>query len=101
MQTDTLRQLSDFEGRWTISRLITPEQGAPARFDGQAVWSPDQNGLAYFESGTLALENAPPMQAERRYHWRPDLSVFFEDGRFFHQVPQAGGTTEHWCDPDQ
>ena len=41
------------------------------------------------------------MQAERRYLWREDLTVWFEDGRFFHQVPAEGGETGHWCDPDQ
>lgn len=40
------------------------------------------------------------MTAERRYRWDSDLRVFFEDGRFFHQVPRTGGATEHWCAPD-
>jgi hypothetical protein len=39
--------------------------------------------------------------AERRYLWSADLSVWFEDGRFFHNVPPHGGPTAHWCDPDQ
>jgi hypothetical protein len=40
------------------------------------------------------------MLAERRYVWHPDLSVHFDDGRFFHKIPQEGGATDHWCDPD-
>ena len=40
-------------------------------------------------------------RAERRYLWGPDLTVCFEDGRFFHQVPPEGGQAAHWCDPDQ
>jgi len=41
-----------------------------------------------------------PMTAVRRYIWQPDLTVWFDDGRFFHQVPGRGGQTQHWCDPD-
>ncbi|WP_223428601.1 DUF6314 family protein [Tateyamaria pelophila] len=95
------RVLRDFEGTWQIARDIRPEVGPPARFEGQGVWTPQANGLAYLERGFLTLEGVAPMQAERRYYWQHDLSVFFEDGRFFHQVPAAGGQTEHWCDPDQ
>ena len=96
----TERRLADFEGRWDVSRSITPSHGAPAQFEGQATWHPAADGLAYAETGTLRLPGAAPMKAERRYHWAADLSVFFEDGRFFHKVPGAGGRTTHFCDPD-
>ena len=49
----------------------------------------------------MTLEGHSPMQAERRYFWADDLSVFFEDGRFFHRVPAVGGQTDHWCQPDR
>ena len=103
MQSDAekcLRVLGDFKGKWHLSRDIRPEFGPSAQFEGQAIWTPDAGGLAYAEHGTLTITGAAPMHAERRYHWGPDLSVYFEDGRFFHQVPAAGGHTEHWCDPD-
>lgn len=93
--------LSDFEGTWQITRDIRPEIGPSARFVGQGIWTPDNQGLAYTEQGVLSMDGVSPMQAERRYFWRPELSVWFEDGRFFHQVPAGGGQTEHWCDPDQ
>ncbi|WP_299292612.1 DUF6314 family protein [uncultured Tateyamaria sp.] len=96
----TERQLGDFVGSWTLSRSITPAQGAPARFEGEARLSRTADGAAYAEAGVLYLEGAAPMKAERRYRWAEDLSVFFEDGRFFHKVPAMGGRTTHFCDPD-
>lgn len=96
----TQRCLSDFEGRWRIHRLITPRDGQPARFEGEAVWAKAEGGLNYVEQGIMTLEGCAPMQAERRYFWADDLSVFFEDGRFFHTVPPAGGDVRHWCAPD-
>jgi len=101
MKPDMARTLADFEGRWRISRRITEDAGPEAVFEGQAVWQPDQGALAYHETGVLTLDGQPPMQSERRYVWTADLSVYFEDGRFFHQVPPQGGTASHWCDPDR
>jgi hypothetical protein len=95
------RVLADFEGHWTVTRDITQDTGPNAQFTGQAVWIPIAQGLAYRETGVLTLEGQAPMQSERRYHWAPDLSVYFDDGRFFHKVPPMGGKTGHWCDPDQ
>mmetsp|Transcript_2571 Transcript_2571/g.4365 ORF Transcript_2571/g.4365 Transcript_2571/m.4365 type:complete len:220 (+) Transcript_2571:108-767(+) len=95
------RVLADFEGGWTIARDIRPDAGPSARFEGQGVWSPGARGLSYVETGTLVMAGTAPMRAERRYHWTGDLSVFFEDGRFFHKVPATGGETHHWCDPDR
>ena len=77
------RVLTDFEGLWTLRREIVRQDGMRAHFIGTAEWRPE-----------------PVMRAERRYVWQDDLSVFFEDGRFFHRVPAGGGETEHWCDPD-
>lgn len=94
------RQLADFEGSWSLYRRITPQHGPGAIFEGTAVWSPVKDGLDYVEQGIMQLEGQPAMQAERRYLWSDDLSVFFEDGRFFHAVPAQGGETDHWCDPD-
>ena len=104
MQSETTpraRVLSDFEGAWQITRDIRPESGAPGRFEGRGVWTPDADGLAYVERGTLTMAGVASMHAERRYRWGPDLSVYFDDGRVFHRVPAAGGETEHWCDPDR
>ncbi|MCV3271179.1 DUF6314 family protein [Roseobacter sinensis] len=94
------RRLADFEGAWELTREIRHDAGAQAVFAGEAIWIPDEAGLLYRETGTLTVPGGAPMQAERRYLWRAGLRVYFEDGRFFHQVPATGGTAEHWCDPD-
>lgn len=96
----TERRLSDFLGRWEIARDVIPAQGPRATLTGQATWSAAQDGAHYHESGVLRLQGAAPMTAERRYFWASDLSVFFEDGRFFHRVPAGGGQAMHFCDPD-
>jgi hypothetical protein len=95
------RSLSDFAGTWQLTREIS-QVGAPtATFSGQAVWSSDGEGLSYVERGTLSIQGQTPMTAERRYRWDADLNIYFDDGRFFHQVPVHGGEAGHWCDPDQ
>jgi hypothetical protein len=96
----TERVLEDFIGVWEITREVIEGTGARARFAGQAVWTATGHGAHYAETGVLRLESAPPMTAERRYVWHPDLSVYFEDGRFFHRVPASGGQATHFCDPD-
>ncbi len=96
----SIRQLSDFLGRWTLSRQIDQADGQNVQFEGTAIWRPQGDAASYEEQGWLTM-GQQCFQAERRYHWGRDLKVFFEDGRFFHQVPSAGGATGHWCDPDQ
>jgi hypothetical protein len=95
------RVLSDFFGTWSISRRIVLAGMPDAQFDGSATWTPDTNGALYHEAGKLRLSGQPAMHSERKYQWSHDLSVCFDDGRFFHQVPSEGGETAHWCDPDQ
>ncbi len=95
------RVLSDFEGGWTVSRRIVEASGAEATFEGAAVWTPAEAGMLYEERGVLNVAGQAPMQAERKYLWDAALNVYFEDGRFFHAVPPAGGDAAHWCDPDQ
>ncbi|WP_417727341.1 DUF6314 family protein [Roseovarius sp.] len=92
--------LSDFEGVWLVERDIRHADGMVARFAGRACWRPDPGGLAYHETGQMVLDSGMRFAGERRYLWAEDLSVRFEDGRFFHKVPPMGGETGHWCDPD-
>jgi len=94
------RILDDFAGVWALSRVIEQESLPPGRFEGTAIWTPHREGLAYIEDGTLTISGQTPMAATRRYLWKPDLSVWFDDGRYFHSVPARGGETDHWCDPD-
>ncbi|MEO9685293.1 MAG: DUF6314 family protein [Tateyamaria sp.] len=94
------RCLADFIGAWDIARKIVPAHGPSAEFAGQGVWTPTATGAEYAETGVLTMPGATPMTAERRYVWGQDLSVYFDDGRFFHRVPACGGTATHFCDPD-
>jgi hypothetical protein len=95
------RILSDFLGAWSISRRIVLADMPDAQFDGSGIWTADTNGALYHEMGKLMIVGQPAMQSERKYRWTQDMSVYFDDGRFFHQVPSEGGETEHWCDPDR
>jgi len=94
-------QLADFEGKWWLSRRIVQGDGTKARLQGVAMFRAVPEGLAYEEIGTLRMPGQPEMEARRAYFWGLDLTVWFEDGRYFHQVPEDGGETAHWCDPDQ
>ncbi|MDU9003575.1 DUF6314 family protein [Sedimentitalea todarodis] len=95
------RCLQDFEGGWELIRRIEHADGTLARFEGLSIWAPDGDGLCQEESGVLRIGKAAPIVARRRYLWRPILSVHFDDGRFFHDVPSTGGKASHWCAPDQ
>ncbi|WP_233270357.1 DUF6314 family protein [Chachezhania sediminis] len=95
-----MRDLEDFAGHWRLSRRIVQADGPEARFEGEAVWTPDGAGLTCEERGLLQIGDQPALQGTRRYLWRPGLQVFFDDGRFFHAVPVEGGRAEHHCAPD-
>ncbi|XDA99901.1 DUF6314 family protein [Sulfitobacter sp. LCG007] len=95
------RYLAEFEGHWRLNRQIFHSDGPDAAFEGEAAWVPDGANLLYIETGLLSIDDGPSLRAERQYLWKPDLSVWFTDGRFFHKVPSRGGETEHWCDPDR
>jgi len=95
------RVLRDFLGSWTLERDIVQADGGQGRFDGTAVWSETTAGALHAESGTLHLPGQGSFAAARRYVWTADLTVFFDDGRFFHRVPPEGGDAAHWCDPDR
>jgi len=92
--------LGDFLGIWDIAREVIPARGPRAGFSGRAEWCRVPGGASYVETGTLVVEGGAPMTAERRYFWGDDLSVYFDDGRLFHQVPARGGQARHFCDPD-
>ena len=94
-------ELADFEGEWRLERRIVHDDGTRARLQGMALFRRVPEGLAYEEVGRLMVPGQPEMEARRAYLWQPDLTVWFEDGRFFHRVPGEGGETGHWCDPDQ
>lgn len=98
--SQTKRVLADFDGRWRFERHIRHSDAPEATARGTAVWDPCEAGLRYVEQGELFIPGHTAMTTERRYIWRAPLDVYFEDGRFFHTVPAAGGETEHDCPPD-
>lgn len=98
--TSQARKLDDFRGGWSLRRTISHADGTKAEFSGKAVWHPHEQGLRYLETGQLVVNGHTSFHAEREYLWLPDLSVLFDDGRFFHNVPSNGGEARHWCDPD-
>lgn len=97
----TIPGLTEFAGRWHLTRRIDDRRaGQVGQFTGVAEFAPDDEGLAYRETGTLHL-GAAAFQAERRYLWRAGpggIAVYFDDGRFFHTI---GPRAAHWCDPDE
>lgn len=92
--------LDQFEGTWSFERRINHENAPPAAASGQAVFSPDGIGLRYDETGTLRLNDGPPMTATRSYLWRADGVVLFEDGRDFHCIPHGDADATHLCGAD-
>ena len=95
------RALVDFVGEWRLRKTILQADGQSGEFCGTAIWHPTSDGTIYEETGALSLQGLAPLNATRRYRWSHNLGVFFEDGRFFHDVPPGGGLARHWCDPDQ
>ncbi|MEZ5685049.1 MAG: DUF6314 family protein [Paracoccaceae bacterium] len=96
-------RLSDFEGRWLISRVIRPAGAPEGVFQGHALFRRDQARLLYHEQGELVLPGHDPMRAERRYLWRRGgrgIAVDYADGRPFHDFDPADPQAQHWCDPD-
>lgn len=97
--------LTDFTGRWRLSRQIADARGPDAVFTGTATFIPDAQGLRLLETGELRLQGQGAFQAERLYLWRQAgaaIAVFFADGRDFHRFDPRGAevTADHWCDPD-
>lgn len=96
-----MRQLADFAGAWAFARSVTEAEGRVTHVAGRTVWRREGAGLICEEAGEMHMAGHAPMQVARRYIWGADLTVYFEDGRFFHQIPPEGGAAAHWCDPDQ
>ncbi|WP_237093651.1 DUF6314 family protein [Nereida sp. MMG025] len=92
--------MTDFAGRWAIDREVIHDNGQTMQAQGTATFTPDDGGLAYYETGQMHMDGLAPLTFERRYRFGPDLSVYFEDGRFFHHIPAGGGRAHHHCAPD-
>lgn len=97
---------SDFLGSWRVERTISDHlTGAPGRFDGTAIFTPEHDALRYREEGTLRLADGRPLAATREALWRwedGEVAVLFADGRLFHRfVPEGEGPgSDHPCGRD-
>jgi hypothetical protein len=98
--------LADFAGCWRVLRRIDDRHARMrGRFDGQADFVPDGQGLTCTETGLLRYGDAAPLEGTRRNLWRPQpphaIAVHFADGRFFHAFDLAADArAAHDCAPD-
>jgi hypothetical protein len=97
-------ELTEFTGRWQIDRNITNAVGPDAGFVGVAIFVPGEGGLVMREEGEMRVTGQEPMRSTRQYVWRAGdagIDVFFDDGRFFHQIrPGVTPVAHHDCAPD-
>lgn len=106
--TTKIRDLLDFEGTWTLERLIQDRlTGQDSTLTGTAKLTRGADGaLDYTEEGELKVPDQPPLTASRSYRWTRknggQVAVDFEDGGHFHSfslnrtMPEA----THICSPD-
>ena len=100
-----MRTLADFEGRWALKRHIEDRKtGVPVTLIGGAQIEQEPHGARYLEKGLLTIGETK-VEAVRVYHWRTDengeISVYFEDGRFFHRIGHGDHPrASHPCSPD-
>lgn len=98
--------LSDFEGRWSLDRLIRDDRaGQLVHADGNAVFRREGGALLYDETVTLRIPDQPEMTGTRRYLWREagdQIAVHFDDDRYFHalKLGQDRAEDHHDCPPD-
>lgn len=107
MSLEPIADLRAFlSGRWEIARRIRDRRGGvEGAFLGEAGFSPRGEGLDYLEEGEMKLGQSEG-RAFRRYRYdfpeRGRAEVFFEDGRFFHDLRfgHEPWRVRHDCPPD-
>lgn len=105
--------MSDFDlaaalvGTWRLSRRVSGQ----AEMSGTAIFTPDDFGLRYQESGQIVLSGGQTLEFSRGYlyRFRPGrMEVLFDETapRLFQSVELIGDATEilgqgfHNCPPD-
>lgn len=94
-------------GAWNLSRRVSGQ----AEMSGTAVFTPDETGLHYHESGQITLLDGQKLAFSRRYLYRFEggsMDVFFDEAepRLFQSVEltasdgQITGQGFHNCPPD-
>ncbi|MEM1384590.1 MAG: DUF6314 family protein [Pseudomonadota bacterium] len=95
---------SYFQGVWQMVRIIEDvPDGVIGEFWGDAVFSPDGEGLSCREAGVLRFRGSD-YHAERTSLWRfPDnrVEVRYADGREFHDFDPSEPEATHLCEPDR
>ncbi|WP_300066952.1 DUF6314 family protein [uncultured Ruegeria sp.] len=98
--------MSDFEGRWNLTRIIRDARaGQIVQAIGQADLRQTDGGLIYDEQVKLRIPGQPEMTGTRRYLWRDGgdhIEIHFDDGRYFHALKLGVATAadHHDCPPD-
>ena len=94
-------------GDWSVERLISDRaRGMSGRLNGQATFTPSASGLLYEERGMLSFgAHCGPAEQSYRFDFPQGLdhaSVFFRDGRPFHDLNLSRGSdrVDHGCHPD-
>ncbi|MEN3931803.1 DUF6314 family protein [Microvirga sp. W0021] len=96
-------------GQWQLQRLgwIGTGEGKRQimRMSGQAEITETDDGLLFSERGVMHFDEYHG-SAERQYLFRPvnptTMQVFFDDGRYFHEMAFSGKRADvyHMCMPD-
>ncbi len=100
------RALSDFEGRWSLTRTIRDARaGQTLSAEGTALLSRSNDGLTYDEDVILRIPGQAEMKGTRRYLWRESvdhIAIYFDDGRYFHTLSLGLSqfSDHHDCAPD-
>lgn len=99
-------RIEDFEGEWILTRVINDRlAGQVLHAEGVATLRRSEAGFVYDEEVRLHVPGQAPMRGTRRYLWRSApgrIAIYFEDGRFFHNLTLGQPTPEdhHDCAPD-
>lgn len=102
-----LGSLAALEGRWSMARDISHEDGRRDHFEGHCVFHRSGTRLVQDEEGVLVPGGGgTPMKATRRYIWSADagrIDVAFGDMRPFHSIPFGveSHETTYLCPPDR
>lgn len=96
--------LSDFEGRWELSRTILQSNGDTFSFKGEAKFVRHNMAMLYQEDGYVTAPNGYVMPAQRHYIWQQasanKFEVLFDDGRYFHSFSALEPNAKHLCGDD-
>jgi hypothetical protein len=92
-------------GTWTVARTLHDAELGDGRFDGEARFTRDGDGVAWRESGRMRLGryDGPAARELRIVRAGSGWEVRFADGRPFHALDLDGGSCalEHPCGEDR